>query len=420
MAVIQVPYGKNHIEIKTDNVREILVSKLNTTPVSEEPNSIVEKALKSPIESERLCVLASKAKTCTIIVSDHTRPVPSKYIVPHILKELRKGNPFIKIKLLVATGCHRGTTKEELVFKLGEDVVTNEEIVIHDCDNSPVVNLGVLPSGAELIINKEAVDCDLLISEGFIEPHFFAGYSGGRKSILPGICSRKTVLGNHCSEFIDSPDAVAGSLDKNPINKDMEAAAVMAKLAFIVNVVINEDKTIMAAFAGSPIKAHRTGCAYLDSLCRVIPKGKSSIVITSNGGYPLDQNVYQSVKGMSAGARVVADGGVIIMCSLCNDGNGGLSFYKALSECASVTELLTQIRQTPMDKTIPDQWEYQILAKIIEKYTVIMVCTSEMKKEIEDMKMHWAGSINEAIALAEKITGKKDITVIPNGVSVII
>lgn len=157
-------------------------------------------------------------KDVVIIASDHTRPVPSKIIMPLMLEEIRKGNPDADITILIATGCHRETAKEELVQKFGKDIVDNEKILVHDCDDTTnLVSLGRLPSGGELIINKIAVEADLLCSEGFIEPHFFAGFSGGRKSVLPGIASRKTVLANHRSAFIADDHARTGILEGNPI-----------------------------------------------------------------------------------------------------------------------------------------------------------------------------------------------------------
>ena len=227
-----------------------------------------------------------------------------------MLEELRRANPDIEIVLLVATGFHRGTTKEELIEKLGADIVQSEKIVVHDAqDQDSNVKIGVLPSGAELIIDKVAVDCDLLVSEGFVEPHFFAGFSGGRKSVLPGICDQKTVFGNHCGAFIDSPYARTGILDNNPIHADMLAAQEMAGLAYIVNVVINEEKKVVAAFAGDPVKAHETACRFLAPYCEIEAEA-ADIVITGNGGAPLDQNIYQCVKSMTAAEACVRPGGV--------------------------------------------------------------------------------------------------------------
>ena len=167
-------------------------------PASADPAAEVRRALENPIGSEPLRKMAAKAGNCVIICSDHTRPVPSRYIIPAMLSELRTGNPAIEITLLIATGCHRETSREELIGKFGQDIVDHEKIVIHDSrDDSMLQEAGILPSGGRLILNKLALETDLLVAEGFIEPHFFAGFSGGRKSVLPGIASRETVLANH-------------------------------------------------------------------------------------------------------------------------------------------------------------------------------------------------------------------------------
>ena len=202
---------------------------------------LVEAALEAPIGSEPLEKLVQGKKKVVLIASDHTRPVPSKLIIPPMLQQLRQGNPDADITILIATGCHRGTTREELVQKFGEDIVQNEKIYIHDCDERDMlVNIGTLPSGSACEINRLAYEADLLVAEGFIEPHFFAGFSGGRKSVLPGIAGRSTVLGNHCSEFIAHPSARTGILENNPLHIDMLWAAKTAKLAFRENLSLKE------------------------------------------------------------------------------------------------------------------------------------------------------------------------------------
>ena len=298
---ISFPYGREFIDfdIADERLQGVLVSNLHHYEAKGDPQSLVEEALANPIGSPKLSELAKGKKNIVLIASDHTRPVPSKVIVPPMLREIRKGSPDADITILISTGCHRGTTKEELISKFGEEIVEKEKIVVHDCDNSPLVHIGTLPSGGGLIINKLVVDADLVCSEGFIEPHFFAGFSGARKSILPGIASRTTVLANHCSEFIDDPHARTGILEGNPIHKDMVWAARTAKLAFICNVVINAEKEAIYAVAGDMEEAHKAGCDFLSSLCKVDAK-PADIVITTNGGYPLDQNIYQAVKGMTA------------------------------------------------------------------------------------------------------------------------
>uniref|UniRef100_UPI002ED60345 lactate racemase domain-containing protein n=1 Tax=Caproicibacter fermentans TaxID=2576756 RepID=UPI002ED60345 len=213
-----IPYGKSGMRLNEDlSHAEILESSVAELKAADTEDGLVRAAMDHPIDSPCLRELAAGKKTCTVILSDHTRPVPSKHIVPAMLKELREGNPEIDVTLLVATGYHRPSSKEELVAKLGPEIVEREKIVIHDSrDSSANVRIGVLPSGAACVVDKAAVETDLLVAEGFIEPHFFAGFSGGRKSVLPGVCDQVTVLGNHCSKFIASPYARTGVLDGNP------------------------------------------------------------------------------------------------------------------------------------------------------------------------------------------------------------
>lgn len=420
MALVKVPYGKEKmsVEIAEENLLGVYESFLPAA--AEDPAAEVARAMDNPIGSPRLEEIVRGKKNVVIIASDHTRPVPSRYIMPEMLKRLRKGAPDADISILIATGCHRETSREELVSKFGEEIVDNEKIIVHDStDKAMMVKLGTLPSGGELVVNKLAVEADLLVSEGFIEPHFFAGFSGGRKSVLPGIAARETVLANHCSEFIRSPYSRTGNLAGNPIHEDMVFAGKTAKLAFIVNVVINHEKKIIRAFAGDMEKAHETGCEYLKDKCRVdVPP--ADIVITSNGGYPLDQNVYQSVKGMTAGEAVCKEGGVIILSASCCDGHGGEAFCKVLSDAASPQELWDRLLAIPRNQTSPDQWQYQILARILNRFKVILVTRDCDHAMLRRMKLETASSLEEALEKAYQFTSPAaKVAVIPDGVSVI-
>lgn len=418
---INIPYGDGFLPYE-DNRISAVCSSNGVTAVQEDADEIIRKAMADPISSKKLSELAKGKEKATIIISDHTRPVPSRNIIPHMLSELRSANPDIKIVLLVATGCHRSTSKEELLAKLGEEIYYRENIIVHDCDDEEnLVNIGKLPSGADLIVNRLAAEADLLIAEGFIEPHFFAGFSGGRKSVLPGICSRKTVLGNHCSKFIDNPNATAGVLKNNPIHEDMISAARMINLQYIVNVILDNKRNVVEAFAGNAIEAHAEGCRHLLKECSVYCKQKYDVVITSNGGYPIDQNVYQAVKGISTAAKLVNDKGIIIMCSECRDGIGGDSFYRHLKDCSTISDLLQEIRRVQMDETVPDQWQYQILAKVLEEHEIIFVTKRALKESIEKMKMVYAEKVEEAIQKAvDKLGEDINICVVPDGVATII
>lgn len=419
---LSFPYGTESytMELPDSRIQGVLVSNLHHYKTDKTQSQLVEEALAAPVGSLPLHQLAQGKQNIVLIASDHTRPVPSKVIVPPMLRELRRGNPDADITILISTGCHRATTREELVSKLGEDIVASEKIVIHDCDTSPLVKIGTLPSGGECIINQLVVDADLVVAEGFIEPHFFAGYSGGRKSVLPGIASRTTVLANHCSEFIAHPAARTGVLEGNPIQRDMVWAGRAAKLAFILNVVIDEKKEAIYAVAGDFEEAHAAGCAFLSSLCKVDAK-PADIVISTNGGYPLDQNIYQAVKGMTAAEATVKQGGVIIMLAKSNDGHGGKDFYHQMADEADIGKTLQVFLDRSRNQTEPDQWQTQIFIRVLQKARVIYVSDAP-DQMVRDLHMIPAHSLEEAMRLAEELVGSPEATVtaIPDGVSVMV
>ncbi len=419
---ISIPYGRTHLsaDIPESRLTAVLRSRLEEYRPALSERELVEAALQNPIGSEKLETLVQGKKHIVLIASDHTRPVPSKILVPPMLSAIRRGNPEADITILIATGCHRGTTKEELIEKFGPEIVETEKIRIHDCaDEENMVTIGTLPSGGALRINRIAAEADLLISEGFIEPHFFAGFSGGRKSVLPGIAARETVYWNHNAEFIASPYARTGILEGNPIHRDMIYAARAAKLAFICNVVINAKHEIVGAFAGDCGQAHLAGAEFLKGLCQC-DAAPADIVITSNNGYPLDQNIYQAVKGMTAGEATCRDGGVIIMSAACGDGHGGEAFKNTMTQNLTPAQISARIEATPKCDTLADQWESQILARILSKFRVVLIsqCDPDL---VRAMKMHPASDLQQALTLAEALLGREgSVTVIPEGISTII
>ena len=423
MINVSFPYGKEEIEysFNENELIAVLESSINEYKPQMTEDALVLDAMENPVGTKRLSELAKGKKNIVIIASDHTRPVPSKLIIPPMLKEIREGSPHAKITILIATGCHRGTTKEELISKFGKEIVENEEIYIHDCDErEKLVSIGTLPSGGDCVINKIATEADLLVAEGFIEPHFFAGYSGGRKSVLPGVSARETVLANHCSEFIAHENARTGVLKDNPMHKDMLWAAKKANLAYIVNVVLNSKKEVIYAVAGDCELAHKKGTDFLSESCGVKARA-ADIVISTNGGYPLDQNVYQAVKGMTAAEATVKKGGVIIMLAKSNDGIGGDHFYHQLADEPDINKTMNTFLSRGRGQTVPDQWQTQILLRVLMHATVIYV--SDMDSDtIRRMHMIPAGSLDEALIMARKILNKKELSIvaIPDGVSVIV
>lgn len=421
---ITIPYGEGvqSCEVSSDRNVVTLTTKLHEMQAELPEMDIIRNALASPIGTLPLRQLAAGKKTAVVITSDHTRPVPSHLTLPLMLEEMRIGSPDIDITIIIAVGSHRATTSDEMIGKFGRAFVAKEKIIVHDpYDDEKLVHVGILPSGGELIVNRLAVEAELLVSDGFIEPHVFAGFSGGRKSVLPGIASFVTVMANHNAEFMVHPNSRVGVLEGNPIHEDMIFAARAVGLDFILNVVIDGGKKVVAAFAGDADKAHREGCSYMDGLAGVdaVP---APIVITSNGGYPADQNLFQSVKSIMAAVLTCAPGGVIIACNECRDGHGSDSFYRTFAEANSVSEVLRVIMSRKRNETVPDQWVNQFLGQIIMRNKVITVADDASKELVEGLKMSYAASLQEAIEMAERYLGQSNapITVIPNGVSVMI
>ena len=423
MKEFMLPYGKETLkaEIEESHLAGVLLSELHSYKAPKSGSELVQEALEHPIGTPRLCDMAVGKKKIVVISSDHTRPVPSHIIMPLLLAEIRKGNPDAEITILISTGLHRLTTKDELEAKFGSEITNKEHIVVHDCDDKDnLVYLGKLPSGGDLIINRLAAEADLLVAEGFIEPHFFAGFSGGRKSVLPGVASRATVMYNHNSAFIADPHSRTGVIEGNPIHNDMLYAARAARLDFIINVVIDAKHDPVFAVAGDCDLAHRAGREFLASKCQVdaVP---ADIVISTNGGYPLDQNIYQSVKGMTVAEATVKEGGVIIMLSKASDGHGGKSFHETFRDEKDLNRMMQTFLDRGPDETIIDQWQSQIFARLLLKATVIFISSCD-DQLVEDMHMIPAHSVEEAMEKAKEIVKKEDytVTVIPDGVSVIV
>ena len=422
MAKVDFFYGNGALELDIPDARlnGVLLSRAHSFKPEGSEHDIVRRALENPIATPRLSEMVKGKKNIVLLASDHTRPVPSKIIFPLLAEEITRGNPDAQITILIATGCHRAMSALELERKFGKEICAKYPILIHDCDTSEVVKIGMLPSGAELRVNKTALDADLLIAEGFIEPHFFAGFSGGRKSLFPGVTNKMSVMADHCSAFIDDPRSRTGILEGNPIHIDMVDAARQAKLAFILNVVVDTDKKVINAFAGHFDKAHLAGCAFVNGLAGVkaLP---ADIVITTNGGHPLDQNLYQAVKGMTAAEATCKKGGVIIIAARCEDGHGAPVFYETFKNEKNLERMMASFMARKPEETIPDQWQSQIFARVLMHATVIMV-TDAPKQMVEDLHMKWAPSLAEALKMADAILGRDNgtITAVPDGIGVIV
>lgn len=422
MQTIKLPYYKafKELKINSGNIKSILRSKISQYEPKDSDEEIVQNAVNNPIKSVRLKQLSKNKNKVMIITSDHTRSMPSRLTIPLIIKEIKEGNSRADITILIATGLHRPTTRKEMLDRFGEDIIKNYKMLVHDAfDTNQMKYICKLPSGSPLSVNKAVLEADLLVCEGFIEPHFFAGFSGGRKSILPGICSKETINANHSARAIGNPFSKTGCLENNPIHRDMIYAARKVGVDFILNVAMNDKKKVIAAFAGDLDAAHLEGCKFVERLSRV-KRCDADIVITTNGGYPLDQNLYQCPKAISSAAECAGEDGIIIMVASCYDGVGGEEFQKLLSQ-GKPRELLDIINKIPDEETIPEQWCVQILANIMLKHKLIFVTNYLDHDTLKKLNITPAFTIEEALDIAFKEKGQSaKIVVIPDGVSVIV
>ena len=421
MKTIQIPYYTSSLDLHVEeaNLEAVITAKTDSYDPGMSEAALVEQALANPIGTPPLRELAKGKKKVTLVTSDHTRAVPSKLTLPILLREIRAGNPEADITILIATGLHRPTTEEEQRRMFGDAIVDNEKILVNqafrDEDFSYVRSL---PSGAELWVNKAALECDLLPTEGSTAPHFFAALSGSSPATVTAIGGAATVNENHSYKAISSPYSTTGVLEHNPIHEDMVCAARAVNVQFILNVALNGEKKVIAAFAGDLEQAHASGVSFVRQLAQC-PSVSGDIVITSNGGYPLDQNLYQSPKAVATAEACCAEGGVSIMCASCFDGMGGTHFEKLIVR-GSVDEIDSYLSTIPPKETIPEQWCAQIYSRILKKHKVILVTTYLDHELVRRANMIPASSPDEALAMAYEMKGKDArVVVIPDGVSVL-
>lgn len=418
---IPIPYYTSTLvlHVEEENLKAVLTAKMHGFHAEKSQEQLVLDALEHPVGSPRLRTLAEGKRNIVIVTSDHTRAVPSKITLPLLLKEIRSGNPDADITILIATGLHRPTTEEEQRRMFGDEIVDHEKIAINNAfAPEQFVELCTLPSGAVFQVNRLAAECDLLVTEGFVEPHFFAGFSGGRKSILPGICSERTVNENHSYKAVSHPRSNSGMLKDNPIHADMLCAAKAVNVQFIFNVALDGEKKIVAAWAGDLEQAHEAGVAFIRqwSQCPVVT---GDIVVTSNGGYPLDQNLYQSPKAMATAEACAGEDGVIIMCCSCCDGMGGAHFGQLIQR-GTPDEIDRYLSSIPPEKTIPEQWCTQVCVRVLRKHPVILVTTFLNHDEVRKANMIPASTPDEALEIAYRLKGEQaSVVVIPDGVSVL-
>ncbi len=410
MTGIQLPCGDGHLtaSVPAGNLAYILTAK--DTPGLENEREAITVSLRKPIASPPLIERISQNDRIAVLVTDNTRPCPEERLLPPILAELEKKVPRENISIIIALGLHPPMTRQEMIAKLGEEVVTNYRVLNHDVNQT--VNIGTTSRGTPVDINTQVIEADFRISTGFIEPHFFAGFSGGRKSIAPGVFSVRSAYKNHGYAMLEHPGVRAGNLEGNPIHLDMVEQAKMARLDFIVNVLLNKKREITHVVAGDPFQAHEQGCRIESEMVGVEVPCPVDISITTNSGAPLDLDLYQTCKGIDTAAQITRPGGIIITVSACSAGLGPESFRELHASASSPEEVLREIKRK---EPIGVQWENQILARTQLKNTVYLMSGLE-DSVVRDMMMTPVCSVEEGLGKAFKALGKEaKIGVIPDG-----
>lgn len=378
---VQLAYGKDGMEVELPD-HAVIVEPKYVRGVTDEKQAL-RASLQAPIGTVRLAEMVKPDSKVVIVVSDITRPAPSDRILPVLLEQLETVKQE-NIRIVNALGLHRPNTREEFVHMLGQEIVDafGDRIINHNAnDKAELVYLGESSRGTPMWINRTYMEADIKIVTGFIEPHFFAGFSGGRKSVFPGIAGADTITKNHNAVHIDHQLACYGSLEGNPIHEDMLEIARKTNPSFMINVALNNDHEITGVWSGDIELAHAAGVAFVKETAMQKLPHHFDIVITTNSGYPLDINLYQSVKGMAAAQLILKPKGTMIVVAECSEGVGD-AFFEVLKSRSSGKALLEMIR-TP-GWSAPDQWTAQVLARMLVAHELYLysdhLCEEDIRR----------------------------------------
>jgi nickel-dependent lactate racemase len=366
---VALAYGRGRLTIDVPDHAAVIAPQ--QLPGLADERAAFDAAVRAPIGTAPLRELARASDTVAIVIADITRPSPSERLVPWIMAELAHV-PRANIVIINGTGSHRANTRAELIQMLGAEVVETVRIVNHNAfDDAMLTQLGRTSYGGEIWMNNDYLHADVRIVTGFVEPHFFAGFSGGPKGIVPGVVGIKTIMHLHNAAMIGDPRSTWAQLAGNPVQGEIREAVALAPPHFMVNVAINPRREITALWAGHYIEAHELACRAVAAHATRAVEEPFEIVITTNSGYPLDQNLYQAVKGMSAAARIVRDGGAIIAAAECCDGLPDHGNYKQLLQMRHTPHELLAMIEAP-DFALYDQWQAQSQAIIQRKAEVYL------------------------------------------------
>jgi nickel-dependent lactate racemase len=418
---VRLEYGREGLEVELPEENLVRVLKLTPATPLEDPHAAVLKSLEDPIGQQPLAELARGRRDACIVVCDITRPVPNPTLLPPILEVLQAaGIAQDKITILIATGTHRPNEGAELEAMLGAEIATTYRIVNHVCtDAASQTSLGVSPNGVPIHLDRTYCEADLKITVGLIEPHFMAGYSGGRKLIMPGLAALETVQAWHSPRFLEHPNASNGVVQNNPVHDEALAIARRVTPDMIVDVTLDEENRITGVFAGDLERAWLAGVAFAQEHVKAPLSEPVDIVVTTCAGYPLDATFYQAVKGMVGALPAVKPGGSIIIAAECSEGIGSEAFRNQLLSNSDLPAYMEAIQQ-PDWTFVPDQWEVEELAKAVRENSVYCVCSGIDAETLAQCFVTPAASVEEGVAAALAKHGPSaTLAAIPKGPYVI-
>ena len=382
---VQLAYGKKGYKLKVPANFDVIEPKFIKEVGSAKEE--INKALLSPTNSKPLRSLLEGKNDIAISVCDITRAQPRKVVIETIVEHIKDLIPISNIKILIATGTHRANTKEELIEMLGKDIVETLNVINHVCDDKEsLIEMPTSLDDVNVLLNKHWVNADFRITTGFVEPHFFAGFSGGSKLVAPGLAGLKTIMKLHNYKRLNNPNSIWGEVEKNPIQQDVRKIAKETGVDFTLDVALNRDQKITNVFSGDLIDSHNEACNFARETAMVQVSQPYDLVITSNSGYPLDQNLYQTVKGLSAASQIVKDNGEILCLSECSDGIPSHGkFYSLLSEFSDPEQVEGMLSDPNFH--CQDQWQVQILSQIAKKSNINLYTEGLSDKEIKNAFM---------------------------------
>ena len=412
MTRVELLYGDGVLPVDLPTDRVTVVNSPRVHPLADEAAACRD-AFARPIGSRPLREILHGARSVVVVIPDGTRPLPFERLLTWLFEETDAMG--CRASIVVGTGSHRANTQEELERMLGSRILRERKVINHSAFDAETLALaGEGFDGRPVWMNREVLDADRRIAMGFIEPHFVAGFSGGYKAVMPGVADISTILRYHGAKVIGDPRSTWGVLEGNPTQEIVRRNGALCPIDFLINITMTPRKQITGFFCGDPIAAHEAGCRHIKEEAMVGMDGEFPIVITCNNGFPLDQNLYQAVKGMSAAAMIVQDGGLILQASECRDGfpNHG-NFKQLLFDHPDAESLLATVNAPGF--SLFDQWEAQLLAMIRVRARIGLLSTLP-SNDVRRAYLEPLNSISAAVEEElERIGSDAAVAVLPMG-----